>query len=79
MPIHERSDTAPTEGEHKYGNVEYLDETNKKYPVDTAEHVRAAASYLGMPKNAEKYSRSELVTMRNHLHRREQELGIGKK
>ncbi|GAB4019803.1 hypothetical protein GCM10028808_58750 [Spirosoma migulaei] len=35
----------PTEGEHKYGDVEFADRTNKKYPIDTPEHVRAAWSY----------------------------------
>ena len=41
--IDRRTDVTPTEGEHKYGDVEFADRTNKKYPIDSAEHVRAAA------------------------------------
>lgn len=40
----------------EYGNVEYADPENKKYPIDTPKHIRAAWSYIHMPKNAEKYS-----------------------
>jgi len=43
----------------KYGDVNYADEKNKKYPLDTPEHVRAAASYFGMPKNRAKYSAAD--------------------
>lgn len=40
--IDRRDDVNPTEGEHKYGTVDFADRTNKKYPIDTPEHVRAA-------------------------------------
>ena len=48
--IDKRDDVNPGEGEHKYGDVDgpairFADPTNKKYPIDTAEHVRAACSY----------------------------------
>lgn len=35
-----------------YGDVEYADPEDGKYPIDTAEHCRAAWSYVNMPKNA---------------------------
>lgn len=35
-----------------YGDVEYADREDGKYPIDTAEHCRAAWSYVNMPKNA---------------------------
>jgi|SRR5579859_1239044 len=38
-----------------YGNVKYADPKNGKYPIDTEEHIRAAWSYINMPKNAAKY------------------------
>lgn len=38
-----------------YGDVTYADPKNGKYPVDTAEHARAAWSYINMPKNAAQY------------------------
>jgi len=39
--IDRRDDVNPHEGEHKYGDVEFADPVNNKYPVDTPEHVRA--------------------------------------
>jgi len=38
-----------------YGNVTYADPKNGKYPIDTAEHAKAAWSYINMPKNAAQY------------------------
>jgi phage head maturation protease len=38
-----------------YGDVTYADPKNGKYPVDTAEHAKAAWSYINMPKNASQY------------------------
>ncbi len=38
-----------------YGDVKYADPKNGKYPIDTEEHVRAAWSYINMPKNASAY------------------------
>jgi phage I-like protein len=61
--IAERSDTSPKEGIRKYGDVTYADEKNKKYPLDTEAHVRAALSYWGMPKNRGKYSSADQKTI----------------
>lgn len=48
----------------KYGDVEYADPgfqgDKKRYPLDTEKHVRAAWSYIHMPKNAAKYSSTQL-------------------
>lgn len=38
-----------------YGDVRYADPKNGKYPIDTAEHAKAAWSYINMPKNAGQY------------------------
>ena len=73
-----RSDTTPKEGETKYGAVEFADTTNKKYPLDTAAHVRAAASYWGMPKNRAKYSSADQITISSRIAAAEKRLGIGK-
>ena len=45
----QRADNKP------YGDVTYADPKNGKYPIDTAEHARAAWSYINMPKNAAQY------------------------
>jgi len=36
--IGRRDDVNPQEGEHKYGDVEFADTVNKKYPIDTGKH-----------------------------------------
>ncbi len=46
--IDKRDDLRPTQGEHEYGDVEFADPTNEKYPIDTTEHVRAAWSYINI-------------------------------
>lgn len=72
-----RDDVKPSEGKDKYGDVEFADETNKKYPLDTEEHVRAAASYFGMPKNRSKYSEADQKTIDNKISAAEKKFGIG--
>ena len=59
--IKRREDTDPDEGERKYGDVDFADPVNNKYPIDTEEHVRAAWSYVNKEANAAKYSSREEV------------------
>ncbi|WP_020599519.1 DUF6582 domain-containing protein [Spirosoma panaciterrae] len=65
--ISRRDDVRPTEGEHKYGDVEFADRTNKKYPIDTPEHVRAAWSYINHKDNAAKYDADEVDTIKERI------------
>jgi len=51
----------------QYGDVEYADKKNHKYPVDTKAHAKAAWSYINMPKNAAKYSPEELKTIKGRI------------
>lgn len=67
--IERRDDVSPKEGEHKYGDVEFADTTNKKYPIDNADHVRAAWSYINHPDNAAKYSADEVKTIKDRIKR----------
>lgn len=57
--IHKRDDVYPERGLHEYGDVEFADPVNKKYPIDTPEHIRAAWSYLHMPRDYDKYPPSD--------------------
>ena len=52
--IERREDVKPKEGERKYGDVEFADPPNKKYPIDSPEHIRAAWSYINHKDNAAK-------------------------
>jgi len=74
--IAKRKDVSSKEGEKKYGDVTYADETNKKYPLDTKKHVKAAWSYINMPKNAGKYSSSDLTAMKKRIKAAAKKIGI---
>lgn len=76
--IQRRKDISEADKEHakeEYGDVEYADEENKKYPLDK-EHVHAAWSYINMPKNAAKYSPDELTTIKNKIKRAAKKFGM---
>lgn len=55
----------------------YADPVNLKYPLDTEEHVRAAASYWGKAENKEGYSEDEQRTISDRIAAAEKRLGIG--
>lgn len=66
--IAQRKGVDPKEGEDKYGkDADFADPKNKKYPLDTAEHIRAAWSYIHMPKNAKKYDAADLKTIKSRI------------
>ena len=54
-----------------YGDVIYADpgyrDNKKRYPLDTEEHVRAAWSYINMPKNAKFYSADQLKKIKSKI------------
>lgn len=66
-PIHRRDDVDPDEGERKYGDVEFADPVNNKYPIDTAGHVRAAWSYINTQANADKYDAAEVERIKERI------------
>jgi HK97 family phage major capsid protein len=69
---------AEQEQDHKsqYGNVPYADSKHHKYPIDTKAHVKAAWSYINMPKNAKFYSSSELATIKGKIKAAAKKFGI---
>lgn len=54
----------------------YADPKNFKYPLDTEAHVRAAWSYIHMPKNAAKYSSGEVASMKGRIRAAAEKHGI---
>ncbi len=55
-----------------YGEVTYADtgmkaDGQKRYPIDTAEHVRAAWSYINQAKNRTDYSAADLATIEGRI------------
>jgi hypothetical protein len=65
--IDKRDDVNPKEGEREYGDVKFADTTNKKYPIDTEEHVRAAWGYIHHKDNAAKYDKDEVDTIKRRI------------
>jgi hypothetical protein len=74
--IEKREDVNPKEGEREYGDVQFADPTNKKYPIDTEEHVRAAWSYIHHKDNAAEYSAKDLETIKNRIRKAGEKYGI---
>jgi hypothetical protein len=74
--IKRRDDVNPERGEHEYGDVEFADPTNKKYPIDTSDHVRAAWSYINHKDNAAKYDKDEVATIKKRIRRAAKGLGV---
>jgi len=74
--IERRDDVNPKEGEREYGDVEFADSTNKKYPIDTPEHIRAAWSYINHKDNAAKYDADEVKTIKNRIKQAAQKQGV---
>lgn len=56
-----------TQATKEYGDVTYADPTNKKYPIDTAEHIRAAWSYINQEQNAAKYSSEDAAAIKRKI------------
>src|SRR4051794_15650014 len=74
--IKKRDDVSPKEGEHKYGDVQFADTTNNKYPIDTPEHIRAAWSYINHEDNAAKYTKEEVKTIKGRIKRAAKAHGV---
>ena len=79
--IAQREDISPAAKKaaiSKYGNVKYADEKNKKYPLDSPDHVRAASRYIGMPRNRKKYSATDLRIIESNIDKAMKKFKIGK-
>lgn len=60
----------------KYGDVDYADKDDHKYPIETEKHVKAAWSYINMPKNASKYDSNKLSTIKGHIKTAAKKFGV---
>ena len=74
--IKRRDDVNPDRGENEYGDVEFADPTNNKYPIDSPEHVRAAWSYINHEDNAAKYEPDEVETIKMRIKRAAKRHGV---
>ena len=74
--IDRREDVNPKEGLREYGHVEFADPVNHKYPIDNAEHVRAAWSYINHADNARKYDKDEVRQIKNRIKQAAEQHGV---
>jgi hypothetical protein len=74
--IERRDDVNPERGEHEYGDVEFADPVNNKYPIDTAEHVRAAWSYINHPRDAAEYDAQDVKTIKERIKKAAKKFGV---
>jgi hypothetical protein len=74
--IDRREDVNPKEGLREYGDVEFADPTNHKYPIDTPDHVRAAWSYINHRDNAAKYDKDEVKAIKDRIKRAAKKHGV---
>ena len=65
--MEKREDVYPNRVKNKYGSVEFADPVNNKYPIDTEEHIRAAWSYIHMPRDYEKYDAKDLQIIEKRI------------
>ena len=65
--IQKRKDVDPDRGEQEYGDVKFADPVNKKYPIDSEKHVRAAWSYINHQDNAAKYKKDEVALIKSRI------------
>ncbi len=65
--IKHRDDVNPERGQIQYGHVEFADPANKKYPIDTEEHILAAWRFIHQERNAEKYEDSDAETIKKNI------------
>ncbi len=62
-----KADDAAAAGKSQYGDVDFADQKNGKYPIDTEAHIRSAWSYINKEKNADKYDDKELAAIKSKI------------
>jgi hypothetical protein len=65
--IHRRKDTSPKEGLKKYGETQFADPANKRYPINTPGRIKAAWAYIHQPSNAAKYTSAEAQIIKGRI------------
>ncbi len=76
--VTEREDVSPEEGKRKFGNVEFADPKNKKYPIDTPDHVRSALRYWARRRNRNIYSKEDQATIGRKIEEAAKRFKIGR-
>jgi hypothetical protein len=67
LTIQPRDGVNPEEGIRQYGDVDFADPVNNKYPVDTPEHIHAAWSYIHHERDAAFYSPDDVSCIERRI------------
>lgn len=67
-----RGGNAPGDGSKPYGDVTYADpgyqsDKQKRYPIDTKKHAKAAWAYISKAKNAAAYTAAQLASIKSKI------------
>jgi HK97 family phage prohead protease len=70
-----------TDSKKPYGDVTYADpgyqaDKQKRYPIDTKDHAKAAWSYINQADNASKYSAEDLARVKSRIKAALQKFGV---
>ena len=68
--------TKPDGGGVDYADPGYQKDGKKRYPIDTADHVRAAWSYINQSDNAGMYSAEQLANIKGRIKSAAKKFGI---
>lgn len=60
----------------EYGDVDYADKKNSKYPVNTKSRCISAWRYINMPKNQKGYTSSEVATIKSNIKKAAKKFGL---
>jgi len=78
---HGHRSAAMADSSKPYGDVTYADpgyqkDGKKRYPIDTADHVRAAWSYINQADNAAQYTAEQLAAIKGRIRAAAKRLGV---
>jgi DnaJ-class molecular chaperone len=76
MMAGKKTPKAPYGNKTKYADPGYQKDGKKRYPIDTADHVRAAWSYINKAKNAAKYTSSQVSAIKGRIKSAAKKLGV---
>lgn len=71
-----RADAKKPYGDVTYADPGYQKDGKKRYPLDTKDHVKAAWSYINMPKNAKAYSADQLSKIKAKIKAAAKKVGV---
>lgn len=77
VKVYENSKEEGEYGDVKYADIGYQEDKKPRYPIDTEEHVRAALSYFGMPKNRAKYTKEQIEKIQARIDKAKEKFKIG--